>query len=202
MSFRAARGGLHHGPCYFSPVRFFTSDLHFGHKNIISFCERPFADLDAMHEGLIQNWNKVVGQDDTVWILGDFVFGGTAFLRAIMERLHGRKHLLRGNHDWKNIKPNRTDLGFARIVDGTEDIWLGEGADTFHAKMCHFPYRAAHPTDLRYEELKPVDQGAPLLHGHVHCAWKTKGKMVNVGVDVWDYAPVSEATLVDLIRCL
>ena len=51
---------------------FFTSDTHFNHANIIRFCNRPFIDVAQMNETLIANWNKVVGEDDTVFHLGDF----------------------------------------------------------------------------------------------------------------------------------
>ena len=49
-----------------------TSDLHFGHENIIRYCDRPFADVDAMNRALVDRWNEVVGDDDVVWVLGDF----------------------------------------------------------------------------------------------------------------------------------
>lgn len=49
----------------------FTSDTHFGHKNILRFCKRPWNTVEEMDEGLIQNWNKVVGKDDIVFHLGD-----------------------------------------------------------------------------------------------------------------------------------
>ncbi len=54
---------------------FFTADTHFCHKNIIAFCKRPFASVEEMNEAMIVNWNSVVGDDDDVWVLGDFAFG-------------------------------------------------------------------------------------------------------------------------------
>jgi calcineurin-like phosphoesterase family protein len=65
---------------------------------------------------------------------------------------------------------------------------------------CHFPYRGDSHDQDRYVEHRPVDEGAWLLHGHVHERWRVLDRMINVGVDVWDYRPVSEATLADLIR--
>ena len=52
----------------------FTSDTHFGHKNILKFCKRPWDTVEEMVEGLIQNWNRVVGKDDLIFHLGDFAF--------------------------------------------------------------------------------------------------------------------------------
>ena len=60
---------------------FFTSDTHFGHAGIITFCHRPFQDVAQMNETMIANWNRVVGPEDIVFHLGDFCLGGEfAFL--------------------------------------------------------------------------------------------------------------------------
>lgn len=67
----------------------FTSDQHFYHKNVIRYCNRPFKSLEEMHETLIQNWNKVVGPTDIVYILGDFAFCGVARMKEIVSRLNG-----------------------------------------------------------------------------------------------------------------
>ena len=56
---------------------FFTSDTHFGHANIINLCKRPFKDVNHMNDMLVENWNNVVTDDDTVFHLGDFAFGGS-----------------------------------------------------------------------------------------------------------------------------
>lgn len=56
---------------------FFTSDTHFGHANIINLCKRPFRDVNHMNDMLVENWNSVVTDDDTVFYLGDFALGGT-----------------------------------------------------------------------------------------------------------------------------
>lgn len=54
---------------------YFTSDLHFNHKRIIQSVGRPFANLEEMHNALVNNWNSVVNDDDTIYILGDFTIG-------------------------------------------------------------------------------------------------------------------------------
>lgn len=183
-------------------MKFFTSDHHFGHKKVIEFCSRPWPDVFAMNAGLARRWNETVGPDDDVWILGDFTFGGTQFTASVLKNLRGRKHLIRGNHDWKRIGPKRNDLGFATIVDGTQDLWLTDPPLrwTKKVRMSHFPYQFSHPSDARYEELRPIDDGGWLLHGHVHQSWKVKERMINVGVDVWDYRPVSESQIFEIIR--
>lgn len=83
---------------------FFISDPHFGHANIIRYCDRPFKDVQEMNETLIKNWNNVVNPDDIIFILGDIAFGGAATFEEIVPKLNGRKYLVLGNHDYKNVR--------------------------------------------------------------------------------------------------
>ena len=82
---------------------FFTADTHWGHRNIIKYCQRPFADVDEMNETLITNWNNSVGKDDIVFHLGDFAMGGSADWSRLLDRLNGRIYLILGNHDMKTM---------------------------------------------------------------------------------------------------
>ena len=79
--------------------RYVTSDLHFYHKNILEYCQRPFDSVEQMNEVLIKNWNSVVNEDDIVYVLGDFCFGNKEMLKNIIGQLKGRKILCLGNHD-------------------------------------------------------------------------------------------------------
>ena len=88
---------------------FFTSDQHYGHKNICRFANRPFTSLEEMNEALIQNHNAVVNYDDSVWFLGDFAFLSTNQAKTILRRLNGNKSLVLGNHD-KNIRNHRNEF--------------------------------------------------------------------------------------------
>jgi len=63
----------------------------------------------------------------------------------------------------------------------------------------HFPYDGDSHDEDRYVQWRPVDEGDWLLHGHVHTNWRQNGRMINVGIDAWDLAPVAEDTLVELI---
>ena len=83
---------------------FFTSDTHFGHANIINLCNRPFKDVNHMNDMLVENWNSVVTDDDTVFHLGDFALGGSAVWSNVLSRLKGKIYLILGNHDRKNIR--------------------------------------------------------------------------------------------------
>lgn len=78
---------------------FVTADTHFGHKKILEFesVHRPFKTIEEHDEELIRRWNEVVGPKDTVWHLGDVLFGQEAF--KTLGRLNGNKKLIMGNHD-------------------------------------------------------------------------------------------------------
>jgi calcineurin-like phosphoesterase family protein len=78
---------------------FVISDTHFGHKKIIEFeaANRPFKTIEDHDEELIRRWNDTVGKKDTVWHLGDLLFGQEAF--SVLSRLNGVKKLVMGNHD-------------------------------------------------------------------------------------------------------
>ena len=78
---------------------FLIGDTHFGHTKILEFESqaRPFATVEEHNEKLIENWNRVVKTKDTVWHLGDVLFGIENF--DCVSRLNGYKHLIMGNHD-------------------------------------------------------------------------------------------------------
>jgi len=76
---------------------FFTSDTHFGHKNILKYCNRPFVNVEEMDEVMIERWNGRIGKNDSVYHLGDFSFSSNP--KTYFERLNGKKILIIGNHD-------------------------------------------------------------------------------------------------------
>lgn len=78
---------------------FIISDTHFGHANIIKYCNRPFADVEQMDKALIKNWNSVVSNSDMVIHLGDVGLGNKQYVKNILSQLNGRKILIKGNHD-------------------------------------------------------------------------------------------------------
>lgn len=78
---------------------FFSADTHFGHKNIIKYSNRPFETVEEMDNTIIKNWNLLVGPDDVVYHLGDMGLCSSGKLRQILNKLNGRIHLIRGNHE-------------------------------------------------------------------------------------------------------
>lgn len=93
---------------------FVISDTHFGHKNIIQFCNRPFATIDEMDNTLIKNWNETVSNKDVVIHLGDVGLGSREKIAAIVAQLNGKKILVKGNHDNWSDDTYRA-MGFATV---------------------------------------------------------------------------------------
>jgi len=150
----------------------FTSDQHYGHTNVIRFCERPFATIEEMDEALIANHNECVKPGDTVYYLGDFSFARNP--APVFYRLNGNKHLVLGNHDWKRTGELKKlpwgwikDVYFLRA--GGTKIWLN------HFAQLSWP--SAH-------------HGSVHLFGHSHGSLTGVGRSTDVGVDAWDYKPV------------
>ncbi len=182
----------------------FTADLHLGHENIIRYCARPWSDARTMNEALVGRWNDVVAPEDTVWVLGDVALGPIEESLATVRRLRGHKLLVAGNHDrcWAGRGDRARRWAERYAASGFEAIHQGEvtvdvGGATVTA--CHFPYRGDSRDHDRYVGHRPADRGQWLVHGHVHERWRQWGRMLNVGVDAWDYAPVAEAALAELI---
>ncbi len=103
---------------------FFIADTHFSEENIMKYENRPFASLEAMNEEMIHNWNKRVGSNDVVYVLGDF--GATGLEKQILERLNGTKYLVKGNHDVQTNEYYR-QAGFYEVYDCSiilEQFWI------------------------------------------------------------------------------
>lgn len=177
---------------------YFTSDPHFYHSNIIKYCNRPYSSVEEMNEALVTNWNSIVKPEDTVYCLGDFSLAIRP-VELYSAQLNGTKYLVPGNHDWCHPTHSKArGAGLAKWIDFyTQHGWIVlpiqteltiEGVGVVN--LCHLPYKG-DSTDARYAEYRLVDDGKWLICGHVHEKWKVKGKMINVGVDVWDLHPVS-----------
>ena len=162
---------------------YFTSDLHFCHEKMIRIMDRPFRDAADMEEGLIENWNSRVTPEDEVYILGDVTMRGRKEARRALERLNGRKYLVRGNHDGfaDKLAPEENPLLWVR--DYACVTWRGIPFVLFH-------YPIAEWDRKRY--------GAIHLHGHLHSRpeynleQRRLGlRRYDVGVDANGMAPVS-----------
>ena len=192
---------------------FLVADTHFSHTRAIELCGRPFLSVGEMDEALIRNWNSVVGPDDTVYHLGDCCMGQLADSLPILNRLNGRKLLVLGNHDrpsqaYHHKTPEARAKWFARYQEYFpvmfEELRLDLGPNGETVIFNHMPYAdptfVDHAYEGRHAQFQPINEGRWLIHGHVHGAWKTKGKQINVGVDVWGYAPVDLDVVINMMK--
>lgn len=133
-----------------------TSDLHFGHANIMKFCPKTrghFTDVQHMNEEMIRMWNEVVEPGDLVYFLGDVAFLPSAEAAKILNRLHGDKILIEGNHDVKALKDPVFSRCFKEIHKYYEYNHNG-----VKVVMFHFPIL----------EWNQMHRGSVCLHGHLH----------------------------------
>ena len=146
---------------------FFTADQHYGHQNIIRFCDRPFSTVEEMDAELVKRHNEVVGEDDTVIHAGDFAFRNARSVQTYIDELCGRHIFVRGSHD--------------RWMDETvRDILELKIEDQFLV-VCHYALRTWPRSHFNSWQ----------LHGHSHGQLEPVGKQWDVGVDNNDYYPVS-----------
>lgn len=175
----------------------FTSDNHFGHKNILAYEQRPFISLEVMEEEMIERWNRVVRPHDTVWHLGDFSFHNQEKTIEIFNRLKGHKNIVLGNHDRKSNWMKK--VGFEEIIKGWTYVQVG----IYPMQLCHYPWQMDKRHEGKsYPDQAPDDGAGYLLHGHTHGPARRHGRQFHVGVDAWDYAPVSEGTVLRSIEVL
>lgn len=163
-----------------------TADHHFGHRNILAYDSRPFHNVSEMDEVLISRWNQVVKTDDTVWHLGDFALASFDYARSVLGRLHGRKHLILGNHD--RSASRMAEMGFDEVY--TEPVVLHRDVGIYQdGKIVTHPSYVVlshHPMCIVLDEETsqvlnacvnswnyypipmPVPRGWLSIHGHSH----------------------------------
>lgn len=172
----------------------FTADHHFGHANIIKYCDRPWKTVGEMDEALIDNWNSVVGPNDLVYHLGDFTLLGYDEFWKYISRLNGNIRIVPGGHDhrwlevWKlgthtvgasksgydvTVTEPLLTLEFPKVSGGYPDVVV----------LCHYAMRVWDRSH----------HGSYHLYGHSHGYLARFGLSVDVGVDCWDYKPISLA---------
>lgn len=197
---------------------FVASDIHFNHRNILKYCPhrrsgRPMPETDYdianmvsdMNEKIVANWNNVVEPEDEVFILGDVAMGQIDKAPALIRRLNGLKHLIKGNHDKSLVKHiNKSDGDFnsykslfASIHDVLEMGHKTEAGKKVSLFMSHYPHHSWNG----------MNQGAIMLHGHLHGSPHTvTGRIKDVGIDTNNLFPyrmdavVEEMLKIETIR--
>lgn len=171
---------------------FFSSDLHFGHNNVISFCKRPFSNVKEMEYVLIENFNKNIGEDDILFLLGDvFWFNNSRDIKRVFNKLHCKNiYIVPGNHDdfqgYHRLEKDRVEICqdivclFLVRNNNIWELWLS------HYPMMTWPHRETNKQCLN-------------LFGHIHSSpARNEGldqnlplhpNQFDVGVDAHNYLP-------------
>ena len=158
---------------------YFISDTHFNHKNIIKYCNRPYKSVEEMNKVLIENWNRVVKDDDVIYHLGDFALYDE---EELFKRLNGNIILIRGNHDRKSASYYEK-IGFKVLKNAPIKL------DEYKLILSHKPI-----SDNK------IPEGYINIHGHIHDKNINDGypkeeyslsKHFNVSVEVINYKPIS-----------
>ena len=169
-------------------MKYYISDLHFGHKNVLKFDNRPFSSVEEMNQTILDNWNNTIKSNDDVYLLGD-IFWKNDLADEILPKLKGQKHLILGNHDRINNTMKKEYVSiqeYKRIKDCGLDVILS------HYPIAHW--------DGQFH-------GSVHLYGHIHVTQdrafyemymdycKTEGGLkfnaINVGcmMEYMNYAP-------------
>ena len=169
-------------------MNYYISDLHFGHRAVLDFDQRPFFDVQEMDRVLIYSWNNRVTKNDQVYILGDFAFKNEEPFSWYLKQLAGQKHLIIGNHDKKLLKDEEA-MGYFVSVD----YQLAVTDNQKHLILSHFPFAE---WDGFYRDVYHI-------YGHIHNkrndAFQHMRKYetaLNAGCMINNYCPVSFKELI------
>ena len=154
----------------------FTADTHFGHQRTLELSKRPFKTVEEMDNTMIENWNSVVSDVDTVYHLGDF---GDYKVR---EKLNGNISLVLGNYERSDIEKGLVTLD--DLFDTFESVY--KQIDI--ARINNNTYQMVHePSFGGSDKFK--------LFGHIHKLQMVKRNALNVGVDCHNFTPISIETV-------
>jgi len=192
-------------------TRFFTSDTHFSHRNVIPYCNRPYKDIEEMNSEMTRIWNETVKPEDEIIFLGDLDINPKRFHRDSLHTLNGiKKLLIVGNHDlgFEHIKtrgPSQKilaerqklmDFGWEEVCQ-RKIITLNNGQAVL---LNHLPFLEGNEeVDLRYKDLRPKYEGLVLIHGHQHARYIKSGQQIDVGFD-GKLGLYSEDEIIELIN--
>lgn len=156
----------------------FTSDTHYGHRNVIEYSNRPYSSVEEMDEAMVANWNSIVRPGDSVYHLGDFAFHRPARAAEIAKSLNGQKFLIWGNHD-KALRRHPEFCSQWIWCRDLDSISVGDQK----VILCHYAM-------LTWKE---SHRGSWQLHGHSHGTLPEDphSLRIDVGVDPRGYFPIS-----------
>lgn len=182
---------------------FVTSDLHLGHLNSIKFDNRPFRDLEHMHNEIIRRFNVTVPVDGLTYFLGDIALGNVEICRAVISKLNGTKVIIVGNHD----RPANSlyNVGFDVVLNSATIYVHNQRVTMSHCPLPGIPREnmSEYPTkginwhgEYKNQAFTVANEGQFHLHGHIHSpnhgkSVKILDRQYDVGVPANNYTPVN-----------
>lgn len=163
--------------------KWFTSDFHFDHFNIIKYCSQTrgqFNNVQEMNDAIIESFNSYVKKNDEVYFLGDFCFDHRK-ISYFSKKLNGKFVFIAGNHD----KINKSYEYFYKI-----DKYFEINISKQKIVMCHYPFASWNG----------VRKGSIHLHGHTHGNLYPIGKRLDVGIDTHNLCPYSYEEIIDIMK--
>ena len=185
----------------------FTSDIHFSHR-LLAIDIRRFDSVEEHDETIIENINKCVRKDDSLWILGDLSLKKPDVFAPLFRRLKGNKYIIWGNYDYGwggNREAYKFGKAYAEMGVLHANDYGRRKIDGHNVMLSHFPYSGDHSLIERYDEYRLRNMGNPVLHGHTHedKVISTAGVntlQIHIGLDAWKLQPVEINTVVELLR--
>lgn len=171
----------------------FTADHHFGHANIIKYCERPFASVEEMNSEMISRWNEVVRLDDIVYHLGDFTLETSILKYAV--NLNGYIKIIPGGHDHRWLKK---EMNIGCGIETLPQLYLIE-IDAYSDYSAEFPLLLV----LCHYAMRVWDRshyGSLHLFGHSHGRLENTERSMDVGVDSHDFYPISLEQILETLN--
>ena len=167
---------------------FYTSDHHWGHANIIKYQNRPYSSVQEMDRDMITKWNSVVKPHDVVYHLGDFAFYHAPQILSLRRQLNGTIHIIWGNHD-KRVKEA---LSVYPQLFETAEYYKEIHDSGEHITLCHYAMRVWNKSH----------RGSLMLYGHSHGQLNDNNQSLDVGVDAWNFRPVTLAEIKNRMKTL
>lgn len=202
------------GNCNPTFVKFFTADHHYHHLNskgtgIIDYAQRPFVSIVDMHVQLIERWNLRVKRKDEVYVLGDFALARADRVERLLLQLHGRIKIVPGGHDARWLKEmgfkiNKGDTGMllaplnhVEILPMLYMLRMNKNLGVPRSIiLCHYPlftWQESHHGSWHFHGHSHIRESKDHTYRRIMKPIKSSltGKSIDVGVDAWDFYPVS-----------
>jgi calcineurin-like phosphoesterase family protein len=157
-------------------MRYITADWHLGEDRFKIMQRIGFLDAQHMVDQLVKWHNEIVRPSDEVIMVGDAVYQNSPEFIHQIARFNGRKMLIRGNHD-RAFTNGQLSPYFDEIIPEGEGLYIDGLINGVRCYATHYPTRGK--------------MDAFNLVGHIHSAWKVQLNMLNVGVDVNHFRPMS-----------